>query len=695
MSEQPLKEIFIEEANDILKELENDLIELEDRPNDTDLVNEIFRAMHTLKGSAALTGLTEISDFVHHAEDLLDQIRHKELSVNKDIIDILLKSRDLIEDMVRALIDDNILIADNKVQNLIDSINFFRLSDNNEKEDNKKPNQEIESDEKVLKITLELNTDFFATGTDPILLIEDLRELGEIIDININLTKIPEIFELDAEKCYLKWVILLKTKESISNIEEVFIFIKDDNELSIENITQNFDGDYDKTLADKLTGEILVERGILDESDVKESLDKQERIGDLLQKDGKVAKKQVEKVIDKQTKSRNIQEKSKIKVDAQKLENLINSMADLVISQARLRELTVNRQENVSTNLLNALDQMDTKIRSLQENIMSTRMLPIGNTFIRFKRLVRDLSQEQNKKVDFIINGKQTELDKTVIEKISDPLKHMIRNAIDHGIETPEERIANNKKETAKLKLNAFHKEGKVVIEVSDDGKGLDKEKILQKAINQGIVSENENLSEQEIFSLIMAPGFSTNEEITETSGRGVGMDVVKNNIEKLRGSVKIMSELGKGTTFQLKLPLTLAIIDGMKVKVGSDYFIIPLNSIVEFIQPKSENFKTVESKGEVIKIRKNYLTLARLYEILDIEANIQDPSKGIVVVVQEDNKQICLLVDEILGQQQAVIKSLEDNYTYVEGMSGAAILGDGNVAMILDIATIIKMSVK
>ena len=695
MSEQPLKEIFIEEANDILKELENDLIELEDRPSDIELVNEIFRAMHTLKGSAALTGLTDISDFVHHAEDLLDQIRHKELSVNKDIIDILLKSRDLIEDMVKALVDTNILIADDKVENLVDSINFFKLNDNQKQTKKKQETKEIESDEKVLKVTLELNPDFFATGTDPLLLIEDLKELGEIIDININLTKIPEIFELDAEKCYLKWVILLKTKETISSVKEVFIFIKDDNELLIENVTKNFDGNYDKTLADKLTGEILVERGILDESDVKESLDKQKRIGDLLEKDGKVAKKQVEKVIDKQTKSRDIQQKSKIKVDAQKLEDLINSMANLVISQARLRELTVNKHENTSTDLLNALDQMDKKIRSLQENIMSTRMLAIGNTFIRFKRLVRDLSQEQNKKVDFIINGKQTELDKTVIEKISDPLKHMIRNAIDHGIETPEERKANNKKETAKLKLNAFHKEGKVVIEVSDDGKGLDKEKILKKAIDKGIISEQDNLSEQEIYNLIMAPGFSTNEKVTETSGRGVGMDVVKNNIENLRGSVKITSEVGKGTTFKLKLPLTLAIIDGMKVKVGSDYFIIPLNSIVEFIQPKQKNFKTVESKGEVIKIRQNYLTLARLYEILDIEANIKNPSKGIVVVVQEDNKQICILVDEILGQQQAVIKSLEDNYTYVEGMSGAAILGDGKVAMILDIATIIKMSVK
>lgn len=695
MVEENLQQIFIEEATDLLKDLENSLIELEDRPTDFELVNQIFRAMHTIKGSAALTGMTEISDFVHHAEDLLDQIRHETIDVNPDIIDILLKSTDVIKAMVNSLYDSSIIVPKRRKEELIESINFFKIEDDSKDLEAQKKEETTDEKEKVFKIKLDLNESFFSTGTDPILLIEDLAELGRILDININLTRIPELFELKAESCYLKWQLILRTKETEEKIHEVFLFVESDNHITIEDVTEDFDGDFDKTLADKLTGEILVERGILDAKDIRESLEQQNKLGDILENQGKVAKEQIEKVVEEQSQSRKIQEKSKIKVDADKLENLINSMADLVISQARLRELTINTQEKVSMELSNALDEMDTKIRSLQEDIMSTRMIPVGNTFIRYKRLVRDLSQEQNKDVNFILKGKETELDKTVIEKIADPLKHMIRNAIDHGIETPEERKAAGKNPEARLELNAYHKEGKVIIEVSDDGSGLDEEKILNKAVENGIIHPEDELSESDIYNLIMAPGFSTKEVVTETSGRGVGMDVVKNNIENLRGSINIMSKKGKGTTFRMKLPLTLAIIDGMKVKVGNDYFIIPLNSIMEFIRPKPEHFKTVESKGEVIQIRENYLSLARLYKILDLEPNVIDPSKGLVVVVQEDNKQICILVDEIIGQQQAVIKSLEDNYTYVEGMAGAAILGDGNVAMILDIATIIRMSIK
>ncbi|MGM0501544.1 MAG: chemotaxis protein CheA, partial [Bacillota bacterium] len=305
----------------------------------------------------------------------------------------------------------------------------------------------------------------------------------------------------------------------------------------------------------------------------------------------------------------------------------------------------------------------------------------------------RDLSKEQGKEINLVIKGKETELDKTVIEEIGDPLKHMIRNSIDHGIETPEVREEQGKSREGTITLNAYHKEGKVIIEVKDDGQGLDKESILAKARDRGVVGADEELQEREIYQLIMEPGFSTSDEVTETSGRGVGMDVVKSNIEKLRGTVNIFSEPGQGTTFKLKLPLTLAIIDGMKVKIGDEYFIIPLNSIVEFIQPLESQLKTVEGQGEVVKIRNKYVMLARLNKLLDIDTNVTDPTQGIVVIVQDEGQEICLLVDEILGQQQAVIKSLEDNYTYVEGMSGAAILGDGNVAMILDIGTIINMS--
>ena len=382
MVEENLQQIFIEEATDLLKDLENSLIELEDRPRDFELINQIFRAMHTIKGSAALTGMTDISDFVHHAEDLLDQIRHETIEVNPDIIDILLKSSDIVKAMVNALYDSSIVVPKRRKEELIESINFFKVNDDNDKTNPIEEKETTDVSEKVFKIKLDLNEAFFSTGTDPILLVEDLAELGRILDININLTRIPELFELKAENCYLKWQLILKTKETEEKIHEVFLFVESDNHITIEDVTEDFDGDFDKTLADKLTGEILVERGILDAKDIRESLEQQNKLGDILETQGKVAKEQIEKVVEEQSQSRQIQEKSKIKVDADKLENLINSMADLVISQARLRDLTVNSQEKVSMELSNALDEMDTKIRSLQEDIMSTRMIPVGNTFI-------------------------------------------------------------------------------------------------------------------------------------------------------------------------------------------------------------------------------------------------------------------------------------------------------------------------
>ena len=693
MSDDQLLQVFIEEANDILADLDTNLIELEDNPHDQDLINEIFRSLHTLKGSASLTGLTDIADFVHHGEDLLDQVRNGELEINSEIINLLLQVHDLVEDMVKEVTTAGFEVDKEAVAEVEESLKFFLNHDSSASPQEAEQESGTEG-EQIYKIKLNFNEELFATGTDPVMLLEELAELGEIIDSNINLTKIPEVYDLNPEKCHLNVTVLLKTEEAREEIEDVFVFVEMDSEIEITNVTDHFSNDLDVSLADKLTGEILVDRGIVEEEDIEEALSQQDKLGDLLEKSGKVSKEQVDKVVQEQKKSKEVKEKSTIKVDTDKLEDLMNSMAELVISQSKVKELILNKLDlNANIEINNALDEVDKKIRSLQEEVMNTRMIPIGSTFMRFKRLVRDLSQEQGKEVNLEIKGKETELDKTVIEEIGDPLKHMIRNSIDHGIEMPDEREERGKSRAGTITLNAYHKEGKVIIEIKDDGQGLDKDQILAKARENGIVEEDEELKEREIYNLIMEPGFSTSEEITETSGRGVGMDVVKSNIEKLRGSVKISSEKGEGTTFRLKLPLTLAIIDGMKVKIGDEYFIIPLNSIVEFIQPFEKQLKTVEGKGEVVKIRDKYVILSRLCNLLDIEADVSDPTEGIVIIVHDEGREICLLVDEILGQQQAVIKSLEDNYTYVEGLSGAAILGDGNVAMILDIATIINMA--
>ncbi|SJZ40953.1 chemotaxis protein CheA [Selenihalanaerobacter shriftii] len=696
MSDENLINIFIEEAEELLANLEIDLLQLESEPNNHDLINRIFRAMHTLKGSASLTGLDQIADFVHHAEDLLDRLRNGSLNINSEIINLLLESRDLVEDMVKSIIEPKYEFDVANVQEVSKSLQYFLgIDDEDEVVSHAKVKGSSIDEERVYKISLDFNSNLFVTGTDNLLLIRELSDLGEVLDRNINLTKIPDIYNLDPEECYIKLTLLIKTKEPIEKINDVFIFIEFDNKIEIEDITENFTQGLDLTLADKKTGEILVEKGILEEEDIQEALAKQKKIGDVLAEDGKVNKKQVESIVKEQQKSREIKAKSTVKVDTDKLEALMNSMAELIISQAKVRELALKNNVNSNMKLVTSLDEMDKRIHNLQEEIMKARMVPIGNTFLRFRRLVRDLSKEQGKEVDLEIKGKETELDKTVIEKIGDPLKHMIRNSIDHGIELPEVREENGKPRKGTITLNAYHQEGNIIIDVSDDGQGLDRDKILNKAVNQGVIEAEQNLTDDEVYQLICEPGFSTAQKVTETSGRGVGMDVVKSNIENLRGTINISSELGQGTTFKLKIPLTLAIIDGMVVKIGLDHFIIPLNSIVEFTQPLEQHVKTVKGKGEVIKIRNEYVTLTRLHKVLDIEAKEINPTKGILVIVQENGKKTCLLVDEILGQQQAVVKSLEDNYTYVEGMAGATILGDGNVAMILDVATILRMAVR
>ncbi|MFW6034795.1 MAG: chemotaxis protein CheA [Halothermotrichaceae bacterium] len=704
LEDNNLLDTFIEEAGEILEKLEIDLLELENSSENKDLINEIFRSMHTLKGSAALTGLSNISDFVHHAEEVLDRIRNGKMSVNSELIELLLSSRDLVSQMVEGIYDKEIQPDINELERI--SRQLIAILDEHketlDKDENTAANQSgsedknvQENSKKYYRIRLDLNSEFFKTGTDPLLLLKELDEIGTILMTDINLNKIPDIYNLEPELCYLYFNILLETTAVKSKLETIFMFVEIDNDITIDDLTENFEDGMDMTLADKKIGEILVERGIVAEEDIKEALEQQDKLGEILEKEGKVAKSQLKSALEDQNKSKNRKKKSTIKVNTNKLELMMNSMAELVISQAKVRELALRRAKDGERELLTALESVDNKIRSLQEEIMNVRMIPIGNTFLRFRRLVRDLARELGKEVKLNISGKNTELDKVVTEKIVDPLKHMIRNSVDHGIEAPEIREKKGKPGKGTISLNAYHQEGNIVIEIADDGQGLDPETIRKKAAVAGIISEDKQLSDEDVYQLIFEPGLSTSTEITETSGRGVGMDVVKTNIEQLRGTINIDSKKDQGTTFTIKLPLTLAIIDGMTVRIGEERYIIPLNSILEFIQPESGQIKTLYDRGEAVKVREQYITLVRLYELFNIEANYKDPTEGITVIVNNNGKKVCLLVDEILGQQQAVVKSLEDNYRYVQAIAGATILGNGQVAMILDITSIIKMAFK
>ena len=386
-------------------------------------------------------------------------------------------------------------------------------------------------------------------------------------------------------------------------------------------------------------------------------------------------------------------ETASIRVDTDKIDKLINLVGELVITQSMLSDLSTRFEMSQLALLLERVAQLECNTREIQERVMAIRMLPIGSAFSRFPRLVRDLSAKAGKKIQLVLSGEETELDKTVIESIGDPLTHLVRNSADHGLEPPEERLDNNKPELGTIRLNAFHEGGNICITVEDDGRGLNRDKILAKAIKQGLIAENEKLSDDQIWPLIFKPGFSTAEKVTDVSGRGVGMDVVKRNIEGLGGTVKIKTALGKGTMFTLKLPLTLAIIEGMTVRVGRETYIVPLLSILESIQPKAGAMKTVVGKGELINVRGTYLPMIRMYDVFSLQPEHTEPTKAILLILETEGERVAVMVDEILGQQQVVIKSMEQNFHKVAGIAGATILGDGTVGFILDVRGLIEMS--
>jgi len=439
-------------------------------------------------------------------------------------------------------------------------------------------------------------------------------------------------------------------------------------------------------------GELLLQDQLVTPQQLDAALSQQKRLGQLLVEQGALKPEQLTQPLEKQQSLRHKQEVSSIRVNTDKVDKLINLVGELVITQSMVAQLIAGFTPDRLPQLEEAVTQMDRHARELQERVMAIRMVPIRMLFSRLPRVVRDLAQAQHKQVVLDMAGEETELDKTVIEQIGDPLTHLVRNAIDHGIEPSEVRQQAAKPATGHLYLKAYQQSGNIYIEVGDDGKGLDRERIMAKAVQNGLVAPDQALTDEEIFALIFRPGFSTAEKVTEVSGRGVGMDVVKRNVEALSGSITIHSERGCGTTFKIKLPLTLAILDGQLLRVGGESYVMPLVSIVESMRPRQESLNRVLGGAEAITIRGQVLPLLRLHRLFDVSPRTEDPTQGLVVIVEHDGRKVALLVDELLGQQQVVIKSLEANFKKVDGVSGATILGDGSVALILDVPGLVGL---
>ncbi|MCX7679718.1 MAG: chemotaxis protein CheA [Spirochaetes bacterium] len=687
MAENTIRDVFLEEAKEILRHLETDLIQLEENPND-DVVHRIFRYVHTIKGSAGISGFEDVYGFAHQLENMLDAVRNKQIPITKPLVDLLLESADWIAEAIYESPDFD------RQKLLLEKLESYQIScaEGESKLADERRNTVPSAEIRYFRIHLSFRSNIFENGIDPLAIIEDLVSLGSVENMRVHSEKLPPFMEMDPEKCYLEWTILLKAHCPPKKIEEVFLFVKDDNVISIEDVTDDFavfEGGKIE-LKERKIGEILVRRGILTEAELDEVLAIQhktnKKIGDIIIEKGFADEKSVRQALGDQRKIQTRIQATTVRVETKKLDTLLNLLGEIVISQSSIARIADELEEEHGYRLKNALYGMDRITREFQEQIMAIRMIPIGPTFEQFRRFVRDVAVEVGKEIKLEIRGGETELDKTVIEQINDPLKHMIRNAIDHGIESPLERERCGKNRVGTIVLNAYHQEGNVFIEIIDDGRGIDKEAVRRKAIERGIIKGDEELTDRQLQEIIFLPGFSTATSVGELSGRGVGMDVVRTNIEALRGTVEIYSIPGKGTTFRIKLPLTLAIIEGMIVRVGKNVYIIPLLSIVESLQPKKETLKTVEGKGEVILVRDEYVPLVRLYEHFNIAADCVNPWESLVVVVESGKTKIGIMVDDLVGQQQIVIKSLDHFITKSRALSGAAIMGDGTVALIIDV---------
>ena len=681
---QAHRQAFREEANELLAELETSLLEWEDSPEDQGLLGRIFRAMHTIKGSGAMFGFEAVAEFTHEVESALDQARSGSIACSPQLIDLTLRARD----HIRALMDESFggPSVDRQITVMLKTA-FQSLLRQQPREEPSTPQAAAPAasgKEKTYRIAFCPQQSIFANGTDPLLLLDELRAMGQCAVI-AHVQDIPSLEDFASEACYTHWDIILTTNRDPNEIRDVFIFVEDDCHLQVEIIDE--DGLPNDETEYKRLGEILLEKGDISTEKLQEVLRGQRRLGELLVEKGDVASDRVNAALQEQQQVRQARQKrqaatefSSIRVPAQRLDILADLVGEMVSVQARLTSAAAARADAEMATIAEQVERLTTELR---HNTMIIRMLPIGTLFNKFKRLVRDLSRDLGKEVEMVTVGADTELDKTVIERLGDPLVHLIRNSVDHGIEAPALRQAAGKPAVGVVTVTAVHSGAYVLIQIQDDGAGLDPEVIRAKAVEKGLIEAGADLSRKQIFDLIFEPGFSTAKAVTDVSGRGVGMDVVRSNIRSLKGEVDIDSVKGRGTTITLKLPLTLAIIDGLLVSVAGDFFVIPLSHIEECVELTRQDLRdshgrhTVTVRGELVP----YVQLRERFKAHGQPMDIEQ-----VVIIKVGKSRLGLVVDRVIGNHQTVIKSLGPMFKHIDVISGATILGDGTLALIVDI---------
>ncbi len=653
------KQTYIAECFELLGDMESLLLSLDVEAVDVEQLNAIFRCAHSIKGGAGAFGLDSIMNFTHVLEALLDSMREGKVQPSRLAVDLLLKSADVVTQMVQAA-QDNIPVPEGLGAGLLSQLKDFAsgsvdcsaINTCGEFAKATEKSGSTSQEERSWQINFAPHETLLTTGNEPLLILRELARLGKV-EVAAFVHRVPVLEELNPTCCYIGWSITLHTARCEKDIREVFEFVEDHCDLSIA-------------------------LEVMDSDEFPEEIP-ETRLGNLKNNNVKIAPAD-----DAGTRGAHA---TSIRVDLDKVDKLVNMVGELVITEAMLKAQTREFIEGQFTDLLRGISELSQHTRELQEAVMAVRMQPVKSIFSRMPRIVRDISAQLGKEIRLLTSGESTEVDKTVIEQLGDPLTHMIRNSVDHGIEQPEIRIAAGKPAEGTIHLSAEHRGGRIVIEIRDDGAGINRPKVLAKAKEKSLIAPDAVLSDSECDDLIFLPGFSTADVVSNISGRGVGMDVVRRNIQSLGGTVRVSSISGKGSLFTVSLPLTLAILDGMIVRVGTENYIIPIANIIETMRPRAEQVKRVEGHNDVINVRGEFIPVVYLSQIFSVKGAESDPSKALIVLVETGSRRMGLVVDELIGQQQVVIKSLESNSDPVAGVSGATILGDGRVSLILDIA--------
>jgi len=681
-----LLETFREEAAELLADLEGALLELEETPEDAEIVDRVFRALHTIKGSSAMAGVDSISMFVHQVENVYELVRDGEMVVTRDLINLTLTAKDQLRQLLAAL-GDNREVEDAR---LVDTIAAFsRLLPSKGETDTTPAGDDTNGQRCTYRIRFRPDQDVFRKGLNPLSVLRELRVMGDCLIVP-QLDSVPDLDAIDPESCYLHWDVVLTTEHNINEIRDLFIFFEDHcTQLVIDVIDDG--GLLDTEAGYKKLGEILVERGDLNEQALNQALQSKVKLGKELVDSGLVTPSTVEAALAEQRRIQELRQERKatdiassIRVRSDKLDKLVNLIGELVTVQARLSQQAAG---SIDGQMVAISEEVERLTWELRDQVLNIRMLPIGTTFNNYRRLVRDLSSELGKNVTLVTEGAETELDKTVIDRLGDPLVHLIRNCVDHGIETPQERLDAGKPAKGTVRLCADHSGANVLLRITDDGRGLDREALRKRAVTQGLLSADAEIGDRELYNLIFLPGFSTAKEVTSVSGRGVGMDVVKRSVDELRGSIEVTSQLGKGTEFVIRLPLTLAIIDGLLVDIAGESYVFPLSAVEECVELRRE--EAAANDRNLANVRGEIIPYVRLRDFYTITGERRDIEQ--IVIANIDGFRVGFVVDHVIGEHQTVIKSLGKFYQGVRGLSGATILGNGSVALIIDLPQVVE----